>query len=123
VPLGEEAEIWLEEYLNKARPLLARSISPPQVIFLTWRGCRFGCSAVGGLVHRWAKKAGLEKNVTPHCLRHSCATHMLRRGANLRYLQQLLGHAYVDTTEGYTRVEISDLHKVLLRCHPRECKK
>ena len=122
VPLGEEAEIWLEEYLRKSRPQLARSSSPPQLVFLTSRGLRFDKGGLSQVILRWAKKAGLEKHVTPHALRHSCATHMLRRGANLRYIQELLGHSNVDTTEGYTRVEISDLRKVLARCHPREKK-
>ena len=122
VPLGEEAEVWLEEYLCKARPLLARAKSPHHVVFLTRSGLSFGSANLAEMVLRWAKKAGLEKHVTPHSLRHSCATHMLRRGANLRYLQQLLGHANANTTEGYTRVEISDLRKVITRCHPRERK-
>jgi integrase/recombinase XerD len=67
-----------------------------------------------------AKLAGIEKRVTPHVLRHSCATHMLRRGANVKHLQSLLGHTSLDTTQLYTRVEVSDLAKVVRRCHPRE---
>ena len=67
-----------------------------------------------------ARRAGLEKQVTPHCLRHTCATHMLKHGAGLRHLQVMLGHSKVSTTQVYTRVELSDLRKVLQRCHPRE---
>ena len=121
VPLGEEAEIWLEEYLAKARPLLARAGSPP-LVFLSSRGKKLTSACLSARVLCWARQSGLTKHVTPHCLRHSCATHMLRRGANLRYLQELLGHSQAQTTELYTRVELSDLRKVLLRCHPRERK-
>jgi site-specific recombinase XerD len=72
------------------------------------------------MVSRLGQAAGLDKRVTPHILRHSCATHMLARGAGLRQLQVMLGHASASTTQRYTRVEIADLHKVLARCHPRE---
>lgn len=72
------------------------------------------------LVRTLGRKAGLGKAVTPHGLRHSCATHMLRRGAGLRHIQQLLGHEQLSSTEHYTRVELTDLRKVLSRCHPRE---
>ena len=82
----------------------------------------------GGFTRRWlahrvrrlAQKAGLEKIVTPHVLRHSVATHLLRRGAGLRHIQGLLGHSSLDTTQQYTRVELSDLAGVIARFHPRE---
>ena len=71
-------------------------------------------------VRLYAKKIGLDKVVTPHVLRHCCATHMLRRGAGLRHLHALLGHESLDTTGIYTRIEVSDLAEVIQRCHPRE---
>ena len=119
LPMSEEAWIWVEEYLAQSRPVLAGAHSGTTV-FLTRTGRRFGVVALAELVARWGKRVGLEKHVTPHCLRHTCATHMLRRGADLRVLQVLLGHAQVTTTQGYTRVEVSDLRQVLSRCHPRE---
>lgn len=119
VPLGEEAEIWLEEYLERARPRLARADSG-QTIFLTRTGRLLSVHSLADLVGRWAAKVGLEKRITPHCLRHSCATHMLKRGAGLRQLQVMLGHESVNTTQTYTRVELSDLRKALTRYHPRE---
>ena len=119
VPLGEEAEIWLGEYLAKARPFLLRD--PKQrLVFLTLQGKSLRCQYLASLVRLYANKIGLDKVVTPHVLRHSCATHMLRRGAGLRHLQELLGHSCLNTTGIYTRVEISDLAKVLSRFHPRE---
>jgi integrase/recombinase XerD len=119
VPLGEEAEAWLQEYLLSIRPQLLRKASS-QEVFLSNRGRPFTRGPLAFLVAHWARKAGLVKHITPHILRHSCATHMLRHGADLRYIQAMLGHSSPQTTQIYTRVEISDLRKVILRCHPRE---
>lgn len=119
VPLGEEAEVWLEEYLRKSRPLLARANSG-ETVFLSRTGRVLACQELAKRVACVARKVGLEKRITPHCLRHSCATHMLRRGAGLRQLQTLLGHESLGTTQAYTRVELSDLRKTLRRFHPRE---
>lgn len=120
VPLGEEAEIWLEEYLRKSRPQLVRSNVSGETVFLAHRGRQLMISDLAALVSRWARKVSLDKHITPHCLRHSCATHMLRRGAGLRQLQVLLGHESLKTTQAYTRVELSDLRKTLSKYHPRE---
>lgn len=120
VPLGEEALSWLEEYLAHVRPALVHHPSQ-QLVFPGQRGKELCLNHLIYIVRRRARQAGLDKNVTPHVLRHSCATHMLRRGANLRHLQKLLGHTSMDTTTRYTRVEVSDLARVLERCHPREC--
>ncbi len=118
VPLGEEAVAWLEEWLCRGRPSLVRDPAERHV-FVTWRGRPLTREDLGHLVSMAAERAGLSK-VTPHQLRHCCATHMLRHGASLRHLQELLGHASASTTQRYTRVELSDLKKVLRRCHPRE---
>lgn len=119
VPMGEEAWIWVEEYLAHGRPQLLQHAGE-QALFLGRYGRRLAKADTTLLVAKWARRVGLEKRVTPHCLRHSCATHMLRRGASLRHLQVMLGHSNVTTTQIYTRVELSDLRKVLKRCHPRE---
>ena len=71
------------------------------------------------LVHRWAAQARIRKRVTAHVFRHSVATHLLARGADIRHIQVLLGHASLATTERYTRVEIADLQAVVKRAHPR----
>lgn len=119
VPVGEEALAWLEEYLARVRPGLAPTPDPAR-LFLSCRGRALHRTDLAQMVARHARQAGLTKAVTPHVLRHSCATHMLRRGAGLRHLQVLLGHTSSDTTQRYTRVELSDLRGVLRRCHPRE---
>lgn len=119
VPMGREAWIWVDEYLAQCRPQWLTDASE-QALFLGRFGKRLAKQDLTVLVARWARRVGLQKRVTPHCLRHTCATHMLRRGASLRHLQVMLGHQSVNTTQIYTRVELSDLRKVLKRCHPRE---
>lgn len=119
MPLGEEAEIWLEEYLQKSRPALVGAHSG-ETVFLSRTGRLLRCQDLAALVSRCARQVGLEKHITPHCLRHSCATHMLHRGAGLRQLQTMLGHENINTTQLYTRVEPSELRKTLVRYHPRE---
>ncbi len=120
VPLGGEAQAWLELYLARVRPQLLRA-SGVQAVFLNrWGTAGMQRAALTAIVRRLVRRSGLGKAVTPHTLRHSCATHMLRRGAGLRQLQTLLGHACLSSTEHYTHVELSDLRRALRRCHPRE---
>lgn len=119
LPLGEEAQAWLEEYLTKARPQLARSPEEDWIFLTNW-GCQLTRRWLSYQVSLLARKAGLTKLTTPHVLRHSCATHMLRRGAGIRHLQTLLGHSCLSSTQIYTRVEVSDLAKVVRQFHPRE---
>ena len=119
VPLGEPAAQWLQTYLRDGRPWLMREPFPA-TLFLNSLGRVLSREALAEMVREHAQKAGLRGKVTPHTLRHCCATHMLARRAGLRHLQQLLGHASADTTRRYTRVEISDLREVHQRCHPRE---
>ncbi|MCE7874380.1 site-specific tyrosine recombinase XerD [bacterium CPR1] len=119
VPLGEEALAWLEAYLGQVRPRLLRSAGE-KAVFLSKDGRPLARPTLIDVVARLARKATLQKKITPHVLRHSMATHMLRRGAGLRQLQVLLGHSSSAVTEHYTRVEIADLRRVLRRCHPRE---
>ena len=118
VPLGEPASVWLEAYIKSSRPHLIRNET--DVLFLNRWGRPFTGEVLAELVRGYAKKVGLPMKVTPHILRHCCATHMLAHGAGLRHLQKFLGHAHSTTTERYTRVEVSDLREVFLRCHPRE---
>ncbi len=119
LPLGEEAAAWLEDYLRNARPTLAGPTSG-HLLFLSAGGRQIDRGRLSILVRKAAAACGLDKHVTPHLLRHCCATHMLRRGAGIRQLQALLGHAGLETTQRYTRVDIGDLHKTVSRYHPRE---
>lgn len=119
VPLGEEAVAWLEVYLQQVRPLLAQS-PEEQRLFPGFGETGLTRRWLAARVRRLAKEAGLTKTVTPHVLRHSCATHLLKRGANLRHIQSLLGHAELDTTQRYTHLEVSDLARVIRDFHPRE---
>ncbi len=119
LPLGEEAWGWLVAYLTEARSHLVRG-REQHLVFVSYKGNRLTRACLGHRVAKAAKAAGLEKPVTPHVLRHCCATHMLARGAGIRHLQMLLGHESLSTTQRYTRVDVSDLHAVVARCHPRE---
>lgn len=119
IPLGEPAAAWLQEYLVHGRPALAGD-SSDDTLFLNSRGRGLQAETLCDIVRGHAQSAGISVKVTPHVIRHACATHMLARKAGLRQLQRFLGHATAASTERYTRVEVSDLREVLERCHPRE---
>jgi integrase/recombinase XerD len=119
VPLGREAQRWTRRYLDETRAELARDASPP-LVFLSERGGRLSAMGLWGLVRRHAVKAGIEQRVlTPHVLRHSFATHLLERGADLRALQAMLGHADISTTQIYTHVSRERLRQIYDKLHPR----
>lgn len=117
VPLGETACDFLEMYLRESRPKFAPS--GQSLLFVNKSGRKLGRSHLHCLINRYAKQAGLA-TTGPHALRHTCATHLLKGKADIRQIQELLGHACISSTQIYTRVEISDLKKVLKRYHPRE---
>jgi integrase/recombinase XerD len=119
VPLGRICCRYLENYIKSVRPEL---ITDPynNHLFLTFRGNRLSKNVVWELVKKYAKQAGIKKNVSPHTFRHTCATAMLKNKADIRAVQELLGHASLDSTQVYTRVTINDLKEVHARCHPRE---
>ena len=75
---------------------------------------------IGDLIKRYAEKAGIKKHLIPHSFRYACATHMLKNGADIRYIQEMLGHSSLSTTETYTRVVKGDLKRMLRAFHPRE---
>lgn len=118
VPVGREAELALRAYLRDARPRLA--LPEEKALFVGPLGTRYNCHQLSRLLHGLADKANLKKRVTPHVLRHSCATHMLAGKADIRYIQALLGHSSIRSTQIYTQVELSELQQVLRSCHPRE---
>jgi integrase/recombinase XerD len=121
VPLGQVAATWLREYLTESRPkLLAARGGSEQRLFVSKTGRPLQPLGVIYPIRKHAKKAGIEKTVTPHTMRHTFATHLLAGRADIRHIQAMLGHASVATTQIYTRVEVTDLKAVHRRCHPRE---
>ncbi|MCU0293266.1 MAG: tyrosine-type recombinase/integrase [Thermoanaerobaculaceae bacterium] len=119
VPLRGRAAAALDLYLRESRPELVTD-SREAALFVSARGARLGSAGLGILVRRHGRAAKLPMPVSPHVLRHTCATHLLKGGADVRHVQQLLGHRRLDTTALYTRVDISDLQAVVRRAHPRE---
>jgi len=117
VPVGERALHWLDKYLEKTRPLLDTPRSD-RALFLSGYGERLSRGYIGNWVRRTIDKAGIGRAGSCHLLRHSCATHMLENGADIRFIQQLLGHARLDTTQIYTDVSIVQLREVHARTHP-----
>jgi integrase/recombinase XerD len=117
-PFGESARYWLQRYIEKVRPLL--ECEKGSLLFCTLRGTPLTPDSLLSMVKKRAKSSGIEKNITTHTFRHSCATHMLKGRADIRYVQQQLGHRSIGTTERYLKIEISDLKEVHSRCHPRE---
>jgi integrase/recombinase XerD len=118
VPFGRAADGSLRRYLEAGRPRLVKPRSPGTV-FLTQRGTAFAATTLWGRIKRRARVAGLSRNLTPHMLRHSFATHLMEHGADLRVIQELLGHASISTTEIYTHVAGHRLRDVHRRFHPR----
>lgn len=119
VPIGKAAVFYVNEYIEKSRLRLLRK-KAHEVLLVTERGDPLTYDALNILVSRTAKAAGIKRRITPHALRHTCATLMLRGHADIRHIQELLGHSSLSSTQIYTKVEISDLKKAHARCHPRE---
>ncbi|MFC1850388.1 tyrosine-type recombinase/integrase [candidate division CSSED10-310 bacterium] len=120
VPMGMRACSWVEKYLVEARPWLIRNHSC-QILFLAHAGGPFNPDVLTNIVRRYMERAGFEGSC--HLLRHSMATAMLENGADIRYIQMILGHASLNTTQVYTKVTIVKLKEVHARTHPGRLKK
>ena len=119
VPLGEGVHDTLAAYLAQARPILLANRPPTPFLFVTRRGGPMTRQHFLALVKTYARQAGIARAISPHVLRHSFATHLLSGGADLRAIQEMLGHASVQTTQRYTRVDVARLREVYDRTHPR----
>ncbi len=119
VPFGSYAAQAVDAYLVQARPELVSATTPGGALFLNSRGGRLSRQSAWAVLTRAAERAGVTRDVSPHTLRHSFATHLLDGGADVRVVQELLGHASVTTTQIYTLVTVDNLREVFATAHPR----
>jgi integrase/recombinase XerD len=118
VPLGETAQSWIRDYMPRGRPSLLRS-HRSDILFPNRFGTPMSRQGFFKIVKKYARRAGIRKDISPHTLRHSFATHLLENGADLRSVQMMLGHADISTTQIYTHVTRERLKKVFEKHHPR----
>ena len=119
VPIGKKGKIDLVEYINNVRPGLSRRSNSKGIIYLSNRGKKISRKTIWNIIKVQAKKSTIDKNISPHTFRHSFATHLLEGGADLRIVQELLGHSSISTTQIYTHIDktyLKDIHK---QFHPR----
>ncbi|MCM3089086.1 site-specific tyrosine recombinase XerD [Bhargavaea ginsengi] len=119
VPLGRTAVDAITEYIGQARPSMLKGDRAQDALFVNARGGRLTRQGVWKLLNQHARKAGITKELTPHILRHSFATHLVENGADLRAIQEMLGHADISTTQIYTHVSKNRLKDVYSKFHPR----
>lgn len=119
VPVGSSAIKWLNNYMIKVRPLLEKKAKSKNHVFLNSRGSKLSRMGVWKIVEKYTKDAGITKEVHPHTFRHSFATHLLEGGANLRSVQEMLGHSDISTTQIYTHIDREYIKQVHKEFHPR----
>ena len=118
VPLGKSASLYLNEYLTKVRPLAAKKNPRERRLFLCQNGDPLTRGAINLKLRLYRHKAGIQKPVSPHTFRRSCATHMLQQGADIRYIQALLGHQSLKTTQAYTKIMPKEIKETHNKTHP-----
>lgn len=119
VPMGEEAAFWVSKYLDEVYPLFAKNKPNTQSLFLTQRGQQFTRQGIWKNLKKYVMNTGIKGDVSPHMLRHSFATHLLENGADLRLVQELLGHSDISTTQIYTHISKQRLQEVYRHSFPR----
>ena len=118
VPLGKHAIQYLREYLEKVRPFYAKKNPKERRMFLLNSGLVMTPGSVRGVLLKYRKQAGIKKSASPHTLRRSCATHLMQNGADIRYIQKLLGHRSLRATQAYTKVMPVEVKKTHEKTHP-----
>jgi integrase/recombinase XerD len=119
VPIGKPALRWIDRFARECRPFLQRREKSRDALFLNIRGTPMTRMAIWNIVHTYTTRAGIKKDVHPHTFRHSFATHLLEGGADLRAVQEMLGHADISTTQIYTHIDREYLKEVHRTFHPR----
>lgn len=119
VPMGEEAVYWVKKYFDEVYPVYAKNKQNSQILFLTQRGQQFTRQGIWKNLKKYVVSSGIKADVSPHMLRHSFATHLLEHGADLRLVQELLGHADISTTQIYTHISNQRLQEVYRQSFPR----
>lgn len=119
VPIGRSAISWLEEYFSKSRVLLEKKSNSENYVFLNTRGTKFSRMGIWKIISRYVKESGIIKPVHPHTFRHSFATHLVEGGADLRAVQEMLGHADISTTQIYTHLDRDFVKQEHKKYHPR----
>lgn len=120
IPIGEQAVYYTNQYLRQVRPIIAKKSGSRNVVFLNWRGKPLSRMGFWKILRSYVVQAGIKKKVTPHTFRHSFATHLIEGGADLRAVQEMLGHADISTTQIYTHLDREYLKEVHRQFHPRE---
>jgi integrase/recombinase XerD len=118
VPVGKTASFWVERYIGRSRQKLIKG-TVNRTLFVNAKGRKMTRQGFWKLLNKHVEQAGISKEVTPHTLRHSFATHLLENGADLRSVQEMLGHADISTTQIYTHLTKAHLREVYQKSHPR----
>ena len=119
LPVGRIASQFLESYIHHIRAILLKGVPSP-ALFVSLQNKRLSKVYLNYIINKYAKRAGIKKKITSHSFRHTCATHLVNRGMDIRHIQTLLGHSCLSSTQIYTKVGIKDLKKVVKKYHPRE---
>lgn len=119
VPLADYTADFIKNYINNIRSKQKINSKHSDILFLNSRGAQISRQMVFLIIKEIVRKAGIQKNISPHTFRHSFATHLLQNGADLRFIQEMLGHSSITTTEIYTHLNTEELHETILKYHPR----